>query len=127
MKHISVSLTTVEAEYIVASMACCEVVWLRKLSSELFEHVLDTTMIFCENQSGIRLSKNLVFHDHSKYIDIMYHIIQDMVQHGVIWLHHIRTYEQVTGILMKPLGKVKFLTFQERLGVVERPSYEGLV
>ena len=42
-KQKSVALSTAEAEYIATSMACCEAVWLRKLFSELFEHVLDTT------------------------------------------------------------------------------------
>eukprot|EP00253_Pinus_taeda_P021741 PITA_21741 len=70
-------------------------------------------------------AKNHVFHDRSKHIDIRYHFIRDMVQRGAIRLHHIGTDEQVANILTKPLGKVKFLTFQERLGVMERPSYEG--
>ena len=52
-------------------------------------------------------------------------LIQDMVQQGAIRLHHIGTDEQVVDILTKPLGKVKFLAFHERLGIVERPSYEG--
>jgi hypothetical protein len=54
-KQKSVALSTAEAEYIAASMASCEAVWLRKLFSELFGHVLDTTVILCDNQSGIRL------------------------------------------------------------------------
>ena len=74
------ALSTTEAESIAASMACCEAVWLRKLFSELFEHVLDTAVILCDNQSGIRLSENPVFHDRSKHIDIRYHFIWDMVQ-----------------------------------------------
>ena len=41
-KQKSVALSTTEAEYIAASMPYCEVVWLRKLFSELFEHMLDT-------------------------------------------------------------------------------------
>lgn len=90
-KQKSVALSTTEAEYIAASLASCEAVWLRKLFSELFRHVLDTTMIFCDNQSGIRLSKNPVFHDCSKHIDIRYHFIRDMVQRGAIRLQHIRT------------------------------------
>ena len=69
-KQKSVALTTVEAEYIVACMACCEAIWLRKLFSELFEHVLDTTVIYCDNQSGIRLSEIPVFYNRSKHIDI---------------------------------------------------------
>ena len=66
------ALSTTEAEYIAASMAYCEAVWLRKLFSELFGYVLDTTVILCDNQSGIRLSENLVFHEWSKHIDIRY-------------------------------------------------------
>ena len=83
------ALSTVEAEYIAASMAYCESVWLRKLFSELFGHVLDTTVILCDNQSGIRLSENPVFHDQSKHIDIRYHFIRDMVQRGAVRLDHI--------------------------------------
>eukprot|EP00253_Pinus_taeda_P035948 PITA_35948 len=88
-KQKSVALSTVEAKYIAASMASSEGVWLRKLFSELFGHVMDTTMIFCDNQSGIRLLENLVFHDRSKHIDVKYHFIWDMVQQGAIRLHRI--------------------------------------
>jgi len=52
-KQKLVALGTAEAEYIAASVASCEAVWLRKLFSELFGHVLDTTVILCDNQSGI--------------------------------------------------------------------------
>jgi len=68
-------------------------------------------VILCDNQSGIRLLENPVFHDRTKHIDIRYHYIRDMVQRGAIRLHHIGTDEQVADILTKPLGKVKFLTF----------------
>ena len=107
-------------------MAYCEVVWLRKLFSELFGHVLDITVILCDNQSGICHSENTVFHDQSKHIDIRYHFVRDMVQRGTVRLHHIGTDEQVTDILTKPLGKVKLLTFCEKLGIVEKPYSEGL-
>ena len=69
-KQKSVALSTAEAEYIAASMASCEAVWLRKLLSELFGFTLDTTVILCDNQSGIRLAENPIFHDLSKHIDI---------------------------------------------------------
>ena len=69
-KQKSIALRTAEAEYIATSMASCEAVWLRKLFSELFENVLDTTVMYCDNHSGIPLSENLVFHDCPKHIDI---------------------------------------------------------
>eukprot|EP00253_Pinus_taeda_P021291 PITA_21291 len=74
-KQKSIALSTIEVEYIATSMACCEVVWLRKFFSELFEHVLDTIVIYCDNQSGIRLSENSMFHDHSNHIDIRHRLV----------------------------------------------------
>jgi len=124
---MSVALSTAKAEYIAASMASCEAIWLQKLFNELFGFTFDTTVIPCDNQSGIRLSENPVLHDRSKHIDIRYHYFRDMVQRGAIRLQHISADEQVADILTNPLGKVKFLTFREQLGVIERPSDEGPV
>ena len=45
-KHLSVALSTVEAEYIVACSTCSKVVWLWKLLSGLFDLELDATCIF---------------------------------------------------------------------------------
>ena len=98
-KQKLVALSTTEVEYIAASMASCDTVWLRKLFSELFGFTLDTTVILCDNQSGIRLSENPVFHDLSQHIDIRYHYIRDMVQKGAIRLQHINTDERVADIL----------------------------
>eukprot|EP00253_Pinus_taeda_P016132 PITA_16132 len=112
-KQKSVALSTAEVEYIAASMASCEVVCLLKLFSELFGFTLDTIVILCDNQRGIRLLENPVFHDRSKHIDIRYHYIWDMEQWGEIRLQHIGTDEQVANILTKPLGKVKLLTFRK--------------
>lgn len=100
-------------------MASCEVVWLRKIFGELFEQVPDTTVIYCDNNSEIRLAKNLVFHDKSKHIEIKYHYIRDMVQRGAMRLHHISTDCQIADILTKPLSKGKFLVFREQYGLMD--------
>ena len=55
----------------------------------------------------------------------MCHFIRDIVQRGAVRLDHIVTDEQVVDILTKPLGKVKFLTFCEKFGIMERPYSEG--
>jgi hypothetical protein len=62
-KQNYVALGTTKAEYIAACEACTEVVWLRKLIYGLFDQVPDSTIIYCDNQSCIRLSKHPVFHD----------------------------------------------------------------
>ena len=75
-KQISVALSSAEAEYMAASLAACEAIWMRKILVRLFGSHLDPTVIYCDNQSCIKLSVNLVFHDRSKHIDIQYHHIR---------------------------------------------------
>ena len=76
-KQSSVALSTAEAEYIVASYASCEAIWLRKLLSGLFNLELETTVILCDNQSCIKMTENPMFHDRSKHIEIRYFYIRD--------------------------------------------------
>ena len=74
-KQKSVALSFVEAEYMAASQANCEALWLCKLLVNLFDQELRSMVIYCDNQSCIQLSENPVFHDRSKHIEIMYHFI----------------------------------------------------
>ena len=55
-KEGSIAQSTAEAEYIAASDACKETVWLRKLLYDLFGRKLDSTIIHCDNLSCIKLS-----------------------------------------------------------------------
>jgi hypothetical protein len=79
-KQRSVALSSAEAEYMATIQAACEAIWMRKILVGLFGSDLDPTVIHCDNQSCIKLSINLVFHDRSKHIDIWYHHIKYCVQ-----------------------------------------------
>ena len=74
------ALSIAEAEYVVACLASSKAVWLRNILSNLFHLQLDTTCIYCDNQSCLKLSENPVFHDKLKHIEIKYHYIRDMVR-----------------------------------------------
>ena len=108
-------------EYMAASMAACEGMRLRKLLSRLFESELEATVVHCDNQSGIRLSKNPMFRDRRKHIDIRYHFLRDCVQRGTIWLEYIQTDEQVADIFTKALSKHSFVKFRDKLGLLLNP------
>jgi hypothetical protein len=117
-KQKSVALSSAEAEYMAASQANCEALWLHKMLIGLFGVQLRPTVIYCDNQSCIKLSENLVFHDRSKHIETRYHFIRDYVQRGAMELQYISTEEQVADILTKALSMGKFLFFRDKLGVV---------
>src|SRR6266511_3471556 len=54
-----VSLSTTESEYIAATSAAKEALWLRSLISQLFGTPPDMTTLFSDNQSAIALKKDL--------------------------------------------------------------------
>jgi hypothetical protein len=117
-KQTSMALNTSEAKYIAASMASHEAVWLRKLLAGIFDLELEPTLIHCDDQSCAKLTENPVFHDRSKLIEIKYHYIRDMVQRGVVELQYISMDEQIADILTKPLSRVKYEYFRDKLGVL---------
>ena len=83
----------------------------------IIDEEIDVTHILCDNQSCIKMTENLVFHDKSKHIEVRYHFIRDMVQKGAVKLKYVPTEEQVVDVLTKPLARVKFEYFQDNLGV----------
>ena len=76
-------------------------------------------MLHCDNQNCVKLLENPVFHDRSKHIEIKYHNIRDMVQRGAVKLQYVVTEEQIADVLTKPLARLKYEYFRERLGVLQ--------
>ncbi len=56
-KQRSLALSSTEAEYMAASQAACEVIWMRKILVGLFDQRMDPTVIYCDNQSCIKISE----------------------------------------------------------------------
>ena len=74
-------------------------------------------MVRCKCRSFLRWLLD-VFHDKSKHIEIKYHYIRYMMQRGVVKLQYVATNEQIADVLTKPLARVKFEYFREKLGVL---------
>jgi hypothetical protein len=117
-KQSCVALSTAEEEYVAACAASREAAWFRKLLTGLFDIVMETTYILCDNQSCVKLSENPLFHDNSKHIEIRYNYIRDMVQKGAVRLQYVATNEQVADVLTKSLSRTKFEYFGDKLGIV---------
>ena len=78
-KQPIVTLSTCEAEYVVATSSVCHAVWLRSLLKELHMSQVEATEIFFDNKSALALAKNPIFHDRSKHIDTRYHFIRECI------------------------------------------------
>ena len=115
-KQNSMSLSTVEAEYIVAGSCCAQLLWMKKLLHN-YRIPQDTMCVFCDKTSAINLSKNPIQHSKSKYIEIRYHFIQDLVEDKVVYLEFIHTDNQKADIFTKPLDGPWFESLRKTIGV----------
>ena len=61
-------------------------------------------MLYGDNQGAIALSRNAVFHNRSKHIDIQYHYVRDELEAGTITLQYIHTSEMLADALTKSLA-----------------------
>jgi len=78
---------------------------MRKILFGLFGKHMDSTMIYCDNQSCIKLSENPFFYDRSKHINICYHHLRYCVQRKIMLLEYIPKEEQDADILKKALSR----------------------
>ena len=74
-KQQIVALSTTEAEFVAAASSSCQAVWLQRLLGVLHNQQQGPILIYCDNVSTIKLSRNLVLHGKSKHIDVRFHLI----------------------------------------------------
>ncbi|PHU02409.1 Retrovirus-related Pol polyprotein from transposon TNT 1-94 [Capsicum chinense] len=79
----TVALSTTEAEYMAITEAFKEAIWLKGLFGELSKD-LQITTVFCDSQSVIFLTKDHMFHERTKHIDIRYHFVREIIARGDI-------------------------------------------
>ena len=112
-----VSLSTTESEYVAATHATKEALWLRSLIGQIFGAFTDATTLFSDNQSAIALSKDHQYHARSKHIDVRFHFIHWIVEDGKIRLIYCPTGEMVADTLTKALLSPKVKHFAAELGL----------
>ncbi|KAG8473150.1 hypothetical protein CXB51_035082 [Gossypium anomalum] len=103
----TVALSTTEAEYMTITEACKEAIWLKGLFSELNED-LQTSTVFCDSQSAIFLTKDQMFHERTKHIDVRYHFVRDIITRGDIVVSKISTHKNPADMMTKSLPITKF-------------------
>ncbi|XP_034708988.1 secreted RxLR effector protein 161-like [Vitis riparia] len=117
-----VSLSTTEAEFIVATSCACQAIWLRRILEGLSHAQHDSTTVYCDNSSVIKLSNNLVMHGRCKHIDVRFHFLRELTKDGIVEMVHCHTHEQVADIMTRPLKLDAFLKIRDLLGVCLDPG-----
>ncbi|GJR20299.1 zinc finger, CCHC-type containing protein [Tanacetum coccineum] len=116
-KQPTVALSSCESEFMAATGAACQALWLKRLLNELTGWEEKRITLKVDNISAIALVRNPVFHGRSKHIDIRYHFIRECVENGHINVEHVSGELQRADILTKALPRLKFVTMRQMLGV----------
>ena len=109
-KQSVVAGSTCEAEYVAASEAANEGVWMKEFISDLgvIPSASGPMKIFCDNTgAAITLAKESRFHKRTKHIKRRFNSIRDQDNEGDIEICKIHTYLNVADLLTKPLSRAK--------------------
>jgi hypothetical protein len=74
-----VALSSCEAEYVAATAAATQVVWLARLLGELMGRKAECVELMMDSKSALALSKNPILLERSKHIKLRYHFIRDCI------------------------------------------------
>jgi hypothetical protein len=84
-----------------------EALWLKSFVGEM-SSFKGTIMVYCDNQSAVYLTKDRMYHERTKHIDIRYHFVRDVISEGKVIVKKIGTESNSADMLTKPLSIVKF-------------------
>ena len=108
-KQESVAGSTTEAEYIAASEAGKEGVWIRNFLIDLgvVQGAPNPLDVYCDNNGAIAQAKEPRQHQKAKHIRMRYHQIREFVEDGDVMLCKVYTDLNVADPLTKPLPQPK--------------------
>ena len=118
-KQETVADSTTEAEYIMASEAAKEGVWIRKFLTELgvFPGASSPLDLYCDNNGAIAEARESRNHQKNKHVLQKFHLIREIVRRGDIKICKVHTDLNVADPLTKPLPQPKHDGHRRAMGI----------
>nr|GEY50390.1 retrovirus-related Pol polyprotein from transposon TNT 1-94 [Tanacetum cinerariifolium] len=95
-----------EAEYMALKEAVKEAIWLRRLLEELGVE-LNTMTVNYDNQGVIHLSRNHIFHERTKHINMRYHFIREVLEAKTVKVLKVGSDHNAADALVKMVHGLK--------------------
>ena len=113
-----------EFEYVVASEASKEVVWLKKflMDLEMIQNTNQPITLYCDNSGAVAQSKKPRYHKKQKHIERKYHLIRDIIQRGDIVVSKIASEENLADHFTKSLPECVFERHVNSMGLRRIPD-----
>ena len=124
IKQTCVADSTTEAEYVAASEAAKEAVWLKKFIMDL--QVIPSAgrpiTLYCDNSGAVAQSKEPRYHKKQKHIERKYHLIRDIIERGDTVVTKIASEENLADPFTKALPVQVFERHVDSMGVRRLPD-----
>ncbi|KAK1605540.1 hypothetical protein QYE76_029213 [Lolium multiflorum] len=123
-KQCTVAKSSTESEYIAASEASSEAVWMKRFIVELgvVPSALDPFVIYCDNMGAIANAQEPRSHKRLKHIKLRYHSIREYIEDGEVKICKVHTDLNVADPLTKALPRAKHDQHQNAMGVRIDPA-----
>ncbi|KAJ9507131.1 hypothetical protein QJQ45_004864 [Haematococcus lacustris] len=116
----TVAVSTTEAEYMAASAAAKEALWLRVLLADLsVGSAVEPVTIMCDNEAAITLIKHPIASARSKHIDVLHHFVRERVARGELVFKYLASGANVADAMTKALPGVKYEFCKSGMGMVK--------
>ena len=119
--------SSAKAEYVAASDATKQAVWLRKVLIDLVQTQDAPIVIHCDNMSAIAICNNPVFHGKTKHIKLKFYFLREAVQELEVLLSYCPSENQMADIFTNPLPKGQLESLWLKLGVIDKRVQEEIV
>ena len=118
-KQHTVADSVCEAEYIAASDAAKEAVWLRKFITELgvAPSLVGPVLLYCDSSGAIAQAKEPKAHQRTKHILCYYHLIREIVDRGDVDLQKIDGKENLADPFTKAIAVKEFNDYKSKMGI----------
>jgi hypothetical protein len=118
-KQDTTTYSVAEAEYIAASEAAKEVVWIKNFVSEsdVVPSAFSLVDLYCDNSGAIAQSKEPRSHQNTKHILQRYHLNREIIERGDVKICKVHTDSNVADPLTKPLSQAKHEAHTRSMGI----------
>lgn len=113
----TIALSTTEAEFMSMVSAIQELVWLRRLYTQLVPNEPVQITLNCDNKSAIAYATNNNYSAQTKHIEIRANFIKEKVESGIIKLLYLQTDHNVADFLTKGVTTAKQILFSSKIGL----------
>ena len=116
--------STCESEYIAASEAANEAIWLKNFTGDLgvVPAIKEPMEIFYDNESVVALAKEPRDHERSRHIDRKYHFIRHRIE-GLLVAKRVSSDENPLDPPTKGPSRVKHLQHTRSIGLKDDISF----